>query len=136
MNRCVRRSVIDICAEYAVYILQIKEKNVRLFMSHAFLLHVNTDSSSYLMLNLKFHSCHLLLVLQKHLQMFRRCLYLCIFGNFSLSSVPDFYSSVASAVSSAVSSVSQKSSTTSASASAALSSLICFASAKISPAFS
>ena len=28
MNRCVRRSVIDICAEYAVYILQIEKQNV------------------------------------------------------------------------------------------------------------
>ena len=136
MDGCICRSVIDIRTEHTIYILQIEKKNVCLFMGHAFLLHVDTDSSSYLMLNLKFHSCHLLLVLQKHLQMFRRCLCLCIFGNFSLSSVPVFYSSVASAVSSAVSSVSQKSSTTSASASAALSSLICFASAKISPAFS
>ena len=101
-------SVIDVCAEYAVYILQIKEKNVRLFMSHAFLLHVDTDSSSYLMLNPEFHSCHLLLFLQKHLQMFRRCP--CIMATYNLRA--RFYASVAASAS-AVSAASSVSSATS-----------------------
>ena len=100
---------------------------------------------------LNFTLCHLLLFLQKHLQIFRRCL--CIpkynreaaSGRFSVYPATFylracFYASAAASVSvvtsSAASTSSQKSSTTSASASAALSSLICFASAKISPAFS
>lgn len=134
MDSCIRRSVIDIGAKHTFYILQIEKKNVCLFMGHTFLLHVNTDPSSYLMLNLKFHSLSPLIILAKapadvpQVPMY-------LWQLFSVI-VPDFYSSVSSAASSAVLSTSQKSSTTSASASDALSSLICFASAKISPAFS